>query len=582
MPYYTISDFAAGLDLRRSILTAPAGTLRVLRNCHITPGGEIEKRYAFVKIADVDPASKGLVEVNGNLYVFAAGLNPARIMGTVHNLVLNQAYTFSVGSTFTVSDGVTTTKLTLKASQTPQDFINVVNNNASLLIRAKFIVYTAATGTTPAAGALLLETMSDTPVIIGGTIAPAELAQLGLVAGTTPGDENIFDPADEWSVGTLKLEVPTLYSIVDYDLFDNQVYVVAQIDADPANIMHCYNGISVPDATGRYVRTYKTKIFGLDGAVLSFSSVGDPTDWTGTGSGLIDLSLEDSDMSSGRALEVYYDKLAIFSGTACQLWLIDPDPLKTQYSQTLRQAGTVAPQSVLSYGSGDVLYVAPDGIRSLRARNASLAASVSDVGSPLDPIMQELFREQGEDFMNRIIAVLQPVTGRFWVVLPDRVYVLSAFPGPKITAWSEYIPSDVDGNEFSITAVCTHRQHIIVRDDNNQIFAYGGGEDTGVVIDASPVEVVFPFLAGTKTATEKTYHGIDAACQGEWEVYAAYNPYDENAEDYIGKLIGPSFMQGRLAMEGRSTHISMRLRSAVPGPLVLSNLVLHYDFAEQT
>ena len=32
MPYFTITDFAAGLDLRRSILTAPAGTLRSLKN----------------------------------------------------------------------------------------------------------------------------------------------------------------------------------------------------------------------------------------------------------------------------------------------------------------------------------------------------------------------------------------------------------------------------------------------------------------------------------------------------------------------------------------------------------------------
>lgn len=467
MPYYTISDFAAGLDLRRSILTAPAGTLRALRNCHITPGGEIEKRYAFVKIADVDAATKGLVEVNQNLYVFG------------------------------------------------------------------------------------------------------------------PGGPGQIDPVGEWDVGTLQLDANAIEQIVDYDLFDNKVFTVFTTDTT-GNLLHCYDGVQVPGANGRYIRTYKTKIFGVEGSVLWFSSVGDPTDWAGTGSGAIDLSLEDSDMTDCIALEVYYDKLAILSRTATQLWMIDPDPLRTQYSQTLRQAGTVAPQSVLSYGSGDVLYVAPDGIRSLRARNASLAASVSDVGSPLDPVMQELFRVMGETFMSKIISILQPVTGRFWVILPDRVYVLSAFPGPKITAWSEYTPSDMDGNEFSITAVCTHRQHVIVRDSNNQIFAYGGGEDTGIVYDASPVEIVFPFLAGEKTATEKSYHGLDAACQGEWEVYAGYNPYDETAEDYVGKLIGPSFMQGRLAMEGRSTHISMRLRSAVNGPLNLSNLVLHYDFAEQS
>src|SRR5262245_20066339 len=73
MPYSTITDFAAGLDLRRSPLTAPAGTLRVLRNCHITPGGEIEKRAAFVKFATVSSTSKGIVEQQGSLYVFEVG-----------------------------------------------------------------------------------------------------------------------------------------------------------------------------------------------------------------------------------------------------------------------------------------------------------------------------------------------------------------------------------------------------------------------------------------------------------------------------------------------------------------------------
>src|SRR4029077_2773547 len=73
MSYYIINNFSAGLDLRRSSLTAPAGTLRKLKNLHVTPGGEIEKRYAFVKFATVDPASRGLAELNQKLYVFGPG-----------------------------------------------------------------------------------------------------------------------------------------------------------------------------------------------------------------------------------------------------------------------------------------------------------------------------------------------------------------------------------------------------------------------------------------------------------------------------------------------------------------------------
>ena len=42
-------------------------------NCHITPGGEIEKRMAFVPFWECDPASKGLVELNKKLYTFGPG-----------------------------------------------------------------------------------------------------------------------------------------------------------------------------------------------------------------------------------------------------------------------------------------------------------------------------------------------------------------------------------------------------------------------------------------------------------------------------------------------------------------------------
>ena len=53
MAYYVTENFSAGIDTRKHPLTAPAGTLRQLLNCHITPGGEIEKRLAFVEGFDV-------------------------------------------------------------------------------------------------------------------------------------------------------------------------------------------------------------------------------------------------------------------------------------------------------------------------------------------------------------------------------------------------------------------------------------------------------------------------------------------------------------------------------------------------
>src|SRR5262252_4583856 len=66
--YYEIADFKAGMDVRKSALTAPPGTMRLLQNAHITPGGEIEKRSAFVFWTNAPAGSLGLAAVNGQPY----------------------------------------------------------------------------------------------------------------------------------------------------------------------------------------------------------------------------------------------------------------------------------------------------------------------------------------------------------------------------------------------------------------------------------------------------------------------------------------------------------------------------------
>ena len=69
MPYFLIENFKSGLDVRKSVLTAPAGTLTRLVNAAITPGGEIKKRKAFVKVADLT-GTFGLAALGTKLVAF--------------------------------------------------------------------------------------------------------------------------------------------------------------------------------------------------------------------------------------------------------------------------------------------------------------------------------------------------------------------------------------------------------------------------------------------------------------------------------------------------------------------------------
>ena len=70
MPYVLVEDFRGGLDSRRTNVTSVPGSLVQLTNAHITRGGEIEKRRAFVKLADLPSDTLGLAAAGGQIYTF--------------------------------------------------------------------------------------------------------------------------------------------------------------------------------------------------------------------------------------------------------------------------------------------------------------------------------------------------------------------------------------------------------------------------------------------------------------------------------------------------------------------------------
>ena len=80
MPSVTIEDFRQGVDRRKSILTSPPGTLYWADNVHLTRGGELEKRLAFVPSLTLPDASKGIASNFVNIFVF--GPLPAPTLAT--------------------------------------------------------------------------------------------------------------------------------------------------------------------------------------------------------------------------------------------------------------------------------------------------------------------------------------------------------------------------------------------------------------------------------------------------------------------------------------------------------------------
>ena len=257
--------------------------------------------------------------------------------------------------------------------------------------------------------------------------------------------------------------------------------------------------------------------------------------------------MQDADGESLVSLEIYYDKLSVFSSEATQIWSVDPDPLQNNLDQVLRGAGTISPLGSLQYGSGDVLYLSQTGVRSIKARDASNSGAVSDIGSPIDFEIQNLYTARGAGCFAGAKALLEPIVGRFWMIFSDQIFVLSYFPGPKITAWSRYtIPFAAD---YAVT--CGGR--IFLR-SGNALYAYGGAD--GNIYDATVGEVRLPYLDMQKPGNNKIFEALDMTVQGDWRVANSFDFNNPDAEETLGTFSAPTWRTGRASFTGDSARIS--------------------------
>lgn len=305
-----------------------------------------------------------------------------------------------------------------------------------------------------------------------------------------------------------------------------------------------------------------------------------------TGAGWINLSLQDADAENLTSLEVYYDKLAVFSSESVQIWAIASDPAQNAFEQLLRGAGSNAPRSPLQYGSGDVLYLGRSGIRSLKARDSSNSAAVSDIGSPVDPVNQtyhDSYVAQLPDppdtsvagNPDKAISLLEPSIGRFWMIFPKRILVLSYFPGPQITAWSEFTLA------FEVAHAVTCAGKIFIRDTLDRIWVYGGAN--GSSYDNCGVEVRLPYLDGKKPGHKKQFAALDASLSGTWRVAISYDFNNPDQEEVISTLAFPqdggTWNSGAGEVTGYDSHFSLRFYNPNDNylPATISNCAVHYE-----
>ena len=115
----------------------------------------------------------------------------------------------------------------------------------------------------------------------------------------------------------------------------------------------------------------------------------------------------------------------------------------------------------------DVLYVSSHGIRSQIVQNISLTAGTTYICTPIYEVFRDMIIANGAPWFANARAMIQPRSGRVFVMLPDRILVLSTFQEPAITAWSTF------DDKFGFADACVGEPWVVLRGGDNGLYLYG-------------------------------------------------------------------------------------------------------------
>lgn len=292
------------------------------------------------------------------------------------------------------------------------------------------------------------------------------------------------------------------------------------------------------------------------------------------GAGFLNIANESEGSERLVGTGTFIDQSAIFSRRNIRLYTFSTDAEAIAIAQPIDNSGALSARSILAFGTTDLFYLDETGIRSLRARDASGAAFVNDIGVSIDPFVRAYLDTLSSALVSRACSVVEPRDGRYLLALGNYVLVLSYFPGSEISAWTYF---DLG---YNISDFARLYNQLYAR-SGDAIYLYGGS--TGATYPGAGemiARVQLPFVS-TQPPGTNMLTGFDMACTGDWKVEKLVDPNDEVAgKETIGIINGVTYGEGDNAVAGRATHMAFNLTCSAAGPATISNLTVRTDGKE--
>jgi hypothetical protein len=165
--------------------------------------------------------------------------------------------------------------------------------------------------------------------------------------------------------------------------------------------------------------------------------------------------------------------------------------------------------------------------------------------------------------------MIQPRSGRVMVVLPDRIYILSTFQEPAITAWSVF------DAPFGFVDACVADPWVLIRGDDDNLYIYGS--DVVAAYDDTEAEVITPALNCQSPSKNKMFHSFDVGAEGTWTLSVGCDPNNQATEETVATFTGSTYVNPTMTMPEASTHISLRFRTTDAERCRLGQVNLIFD-----
>lgn len=583
MPYIQVQDIRQGMDRKRDQrVVGELGTAWTIKNGHISRGGDVQRRKKFVKQNGSFPSTtSGLYTINETLYTTGYDAAEAANVpsGVTHILTqhptpataiertldakgfdgkLYSIIEFVDGNIYHYYDGTRVTDWdTLAAS--------IGSNNALASSLANAIDKSPAVSAT-AAGPVITITSS-----FPGTA-------FTITQSTTNNGSN---PDQTITLVQTVANAPMVAQV--YTATIGGTFESADAFTITINGTEIYNITGGASGTGTSVLTFKKKLYSTASANLYFSALNAPTQWiSGVDYGFINMASQIAGQETLTVAEEYQGLMVIFSQNNIRIWSVSEDSSANVFIQTLQNTGTIAPRSVIPYGSNDVFYLAASGIRSIKARDSSNAAYVSDVGTPIDTHIAEYLDTLTQEEAQNAIGMVEPVDGRFWMAIKNRIYTLSYFPSSKISGWSYY---DVD---FTIQNMTKRGNQIYVRgtdpdDGIDYLYIYGGLNNNTYPDKNEDICVIeLPYLSANDPAGNKSLIGFDIVGINSWKVELLPDPNDDQVIVDLGIATGVTYGEPRFGVNSVTPLFALTLTCSEAGKATMSALAMHYNGTFET